>query len=525
MHAASRSALALLAVLAAAGALVLTRTPPEPDRTPGPPTAGTLVTRTVEDTYVTALGGTASRGGEPRLRAGSPPREHQALVKFTVAGVPAGACPVEARLRLWSHTAADAATAAHTVDPARWREGTAWRDRPPLGEALSSAGSLPGGGWAVFDVSRAVTGDGTFSFAVTHAGPGPADFAAREDRGTGRPAELEVRYAAAGPDDRLAPACGGAWWGLYRSGNADVTPYETGRPGDRTEPRRFDAFRRYYSLSQITGTAPEQTLLWPTAQDAELARDRVLFLQIDGRCFGPCPSSFNGHALPGPAVFDDPGTPPDFTGEWIRPGDVAAGRFDPLLNAAADRLKAFPGRIVLDLSSEIDTQVEWMTDRGLRDSWTAGYRDMWRHVHALFTARGVTNVRWNYVVGGFSGDDSVYTSSYPGDAYVDWISWDPYDSRCSYGSARAVLNRFYARLEAGLLGPGARGKAYGIMEFGFGKACQEAYFRDLADDLKRLPKIRAVLYFDRPSAEYALTPAGRRGYADAAADPYLDRRP
>ncbi|GGS82930.1 hypothetical protein GCM10010156_46990 [Planobispora rosea] len=328
-----------------------------------------------------------------------------------------------------------------------------------------------------------------------------------------------------GRDDRLAPACGGAWWGLYRSGNADVSAHEGDRLDDSTVPRRFDAFRRYYSLAQLTGTAPEQTLIWPTARDAELARDRVLFLQIDGRCFGGCPSSFNGHPLPEPATFDDPETPPDFTGEWIRPGDVAEGRFDPLLNAAADRLKAFPGQIVLDLSSEIDTQVDWMTDRELRASWTAGYKRMWRHVHDLFTARGVTNVRWNYVVGGFSGDDSIYTASYPGDAYVDWISWDPYDNQCSYGSAHAVLNRFYARLEAGLLGQGARNKAYGIMELGFGEACQEAYFRNLAADLKRLPKIRAILYFDRPSAEYALTPEGWRGYANAATDPYLNRRP
>ncbi|MBG0827412.1 hypothetical protein HS041_06500 [Planomonospora sp. ID67723] len=341
--------------------------------------------------------------------------------------------------------------------------------------------------------------------------PGAADPVPGEDCGTGRSPRR---------DGRLAPACGGAWWGLYRSGNADVSAYEGDLADGGTTPGRFGAFRRYYSLSQVTGAAPEQTVSWPTARDAELARDRVLFLQIDGRCFTACPSSFNGLPLPGPVAFDDPETPPDFTGDWLRPGDIAEGRFDPLLNAVADRLKAFPGQIVLDLSSEIDTQVDWMTDRELRLSWTAGYRRMWRHVHDLFAARGVTNVRWNYVVGGFSGDDAVYTSSYPGDAYVDWISWDPYDNECAYGSAHTVLNRFYARLEAGLLGPGARDKAYGVMEFGFGKPCQAAYFRNLASDLRRLPKIRALLYFDRPTAEYALTPEGRRGYAEAIAAPY-----
>ncbi|WP_176955292.1 DUF7594 domain-containing protein [Sinosporangium album] len=478
-----------------------------------------------EDTYVTTHDRHVAKGDEWRLRTGASPGERRALLKFTVPKLPPSTCGVSVSLRLLARTstAESEITTVSTTDPEAWDEDTLWDERPDVGKPVATARGLQAGKWATFDVSSAVTKAGEISFAITHQGKTHVDFASRENTVLDQAPELVISAGADLTADTVTPACDGALWGLYRSGNADITAHESTQLTSSTVPRKFDAFRRYYSFSQLTGSSPNQTVSWPSKRDAELARDRVLFLQFDSGCFGTCPTSFNGVPLPKPATFTDPNVPTDFTGEWFHPKDVASGRFDPLLKAIAKRFKSFPGQLVVDISGEIDSQVEWMENGPFRKAWLAGYKQMWRHVHDLFVKEGVSNVSWNYVVGGFAKDDAIYTESYPGDEYVDWISWDPYDNGCAHGSAYATLNRFYSRLEAGLLGQGAREKNYGIMEFGFGKKCQEAYFKDMADDLKRLPKIRAVLYFDRPNMPYSLTTEGWQGYALAGLDSYLNQ--
>ncbi|GII93520.1 hypothetical protein Ssi02_37510 [Sinosporangium siamense] len=510
-----------------------------------------------EDTYVTTHDQRVAKGKEWHLRTGTSSGQRRTLLKFAVSNLPPAACDITAQLRLWPRraTAGNEVTTVSRVGQGSWNEGTLWASRPTVGQALDTAQGLQSNTWAAFDVSQAVRANGEVSFTVTHQGTSHLDFASRENRQVNRPPQLAINYKTdcgggtvptpgptpkptvptPGPTTKPTtqptgkPTAGptpgpgdGALWGLYRSGNADITVHEGTRLNSTTVPRRFDAFRRYYSFSQIIGTPPNQTVSWPSKRDAELARDRDLFLLFDSGCFGKCPTSFNGIALPKPVKFTGSNVPTDFTGEWFHPRDVASGRFDPLLRAIAKKIKAFPSPLILDISSEIDSQVEWMGNTPLRKEWLAGYRAMWRHIHDLFVKEGVTNVTWNYVVGGFANDDLIYTESYPGDAYVDWISWDPYDNGCSHGSAYGTLGRFYNRLEAGLLGQGARNKTYGIMEFGFGKRCQQAYFKNMAADLKRLPKIRAVLYFDRPNMPYTLTEEGWRGYALSGMDQYFN---
>jgi beta-mannanase len=59
----------------------------------------------------------------------------------------------------------------------------------------------------------------------------------------------------------------------------------------------------------------------------------------------------------------------------------------------------------------------------------ADYVTMWRHIHALFDAKGIeaTRLQWVWSVnnedaGGFSAEQF-----YPGDAYVDWVGIDGYN--------------------------------------------------------------------------------------------------
>jgi transcriptional regulator with XRE-family HTH domain len=315
----------------------------------------------------------------------------------------------------------------------------------------------------------------------------------------------------------LAASCRHVWLGVYEANNADTSVRERCPAGGSSVCRRFDVFSRYYSLSQLAASAAAGR--WPTADDARFARGgRQLFLTISSRCEGACPSSFDGQPLPPPAnlaISANPAVRPMF-----RPQDVADGRLDPLLHAAATALRVFPGPVLVAFGPPIDEVVVAMSDHD-RAAWECAYRDMMRHVHDLFAADGVTNVAWNYMVAGTVADPTVYEQSFPGDAYADWISWTAYDRACSAGSAYASIDRFYERLQLGLLGAGATAKPYALAEYGAGAACQAARLGTLVAGLQRLPQIRAFVYQSPADDPVMLTPSGWAALANAGHLPYM----
>jgi hypothetical protein len=98
---------------------------------------------------------------------------------------------------------------------------------------------------------------------------------------------------------------------------------------------------------------------------------------------------------------------------------------------------------------------------------TTQYRDMWREVRRIFDQKGVTNVVWAMNFMGFSNYDCMISQLWPGNEYVDWILWDPYDG----GSVDyvGVMKRFYTWLENNDNGTthAYKSKAWGLGEFGY----------------------------------------------------------
>jgi hypothetical protein len=58
---------------------------------------------------------------------------------------------------------------------------------------------------------------------------------------------------------------------------------------------------------------------------------------------------------------------------------------------------------------------------------TADYVNMWHHVRSVFNSEGVNNVVWVMNWMGYAGHDCDINDLYPGNSYVDWIVWDPYE--------------------------------------------------------------------------------------------------
>jgi glucose/arabinose dehydrogenase len=110
-----------------------------------------------------------------RTRSG----QYRSYLKFTVTGL-AGP-PSSAKLRLWVTDGSVTAGSAYLV-PSTWTEtGITWNNSPLItGAPLSSIGSAPAGAWVEFNVGSAITGNGTYSFAISGGGTDAIDFASRE---------------------------------------------------------------------------------------------------------------------------------------------------------------------------------------------------------------------------------------------------------------------------------------------------------------------------------------------------------
>ncbi len=451
-------------------------------------------------------------------------------LRFPAPKVPAGESVVGAKLRFYTlsfpsgYTKGPAVSVADTTST--WGETTiTYANRPAGGTKISgSAPAGPVGGYTEIPL-KGYTG-GQVSLLVRATDSGSAHVYAREAT-AGHSPKLVVTTKKNAVQPNLAPAQG-AWLGWYLSGNADPRTKET------AYGRKADAFRRYYSLSQSCS--------WPTASDVTIAKAdggrRIPFISASNRCYGACPSSINGKSLPAPGLVVNSGNP-DFDGSYYTPAQIRSGALDPLIDAQAARIKASGIRFVLDLMHEVDTTTSYMDDTvgkaeyggmTLRDWWETTYPAAYRHWRDRLKANGVTNVVYAIDYAGFRSDNTAYTRTYPGDAYVDWIAWDPYDFTCSKGGAAPTWKPFYDRLEGGLLGAGAKAKSYALFETGVGgssakSSCRVTWVKGMAEAATALPKIRAVLYFNRSSADYNLDsdPGVQTAWINEIKAPYLNQ--
>jgi hypothetical protein len=101
--------------------------------------------------------------------------------------------------------------------------------------------------------------------------------------------------------------------------------------------------------------------------------------------------------------------------------DVNAGLVDPCFRAVADHFKSFGFPVMLRIWNEFDLSfVTW-------HACGQSFIDAWRRVVGIFRQQGATNVGfwWTPEEG---VDRTCVNNSYPGDAYVDWVGSDSYNT-------------------------------------------------------------------------------------------------
>ena len=103
--------------------------------------------------------------------------------------------------------------------------------------------------------------------------------------------------------------------------------------------------------------------------------------------------------------------------------DIAAGKFDEGLKRFAEGARACGKPFFLSFGHEMNGN--WYPWAGDPEQYVAAYR----HVHQKFAEYGMTNATW---IWNPNIEPADYFAYYPGDAYVDWVGIDGYNTE-DYG--------------------------------------------------------------------------------------------
>jgi hypothetical protein len=264
------------------------------------------------------------------------------------------------------------------------------------------------------------------------------------------------------------PSCG-VLWGAYVPGQ-QLTTLES------QVGRTFDIFQQYNDFS--TGTNGQI----PNAADLPLVQGgRTLLATWQPRVF----SAGTNYSWP----------------------QIASGSLDSsLVVPQAQRIKALGAvKVFLAFDSEMD---DTTTHPAASYGTPADYIAAYQHIYNVFKAQGVTNVIWVWTPTGYSGYYNTLAQYYPGDNYVDWVGYDPYNFfECNSGettwkSPLTTFSGFYNWVSGGGLGNGAEAKPMILDEYGSHNNASDPivgdsdWYAQIPAALSALPRLKALSEFD-----------------------------
>jgi hypothetical protein len=286
-------------------------------------------------------------------------------------------------------------------------------------------------------------------------------------------------------------------WGISTRENRDLAITEQ-RVG-----RSFDMFYRFHDIDAKI----------PTQFERRLAKSgTILHYSIDPRNYA-----------------DGPHT----TITWA---DVASGRYDEELRRQAEGIADLNRKVFVTFDHEPDQRDK------LGRGTTADFKAAWRHVHDLFAEAGAKAV-WVWVAVGSPWTFVRAARLWPGNGYVDWISWEVYNtSGCrmgridhtKYQSFESSMLRFYEWINM-------YGHSYGIdvrkpmmiseaasVIYPEDPAKTARWYEQIPHTVAKYPRIKAVtLWSSAATCNYEVTENATvtRGVAEAGRAPIFNQLP
>jgi beta-mannanase len=191
---------------------------------------------------------------------------------------------------------------------------------------------------------------------------------------------------------------------------------------------------------------------------------------------------------------------------WSLQAGILSGRHDTYIESWARGMAAYGKPVLLRFAHEMHHQPAYPWALGNFGNTAPEYVAAWHHVRAIFDRHGATNVAWVWNPNTMGDTPAtayapIYRSLYPGDASVDWVGLDLYNTgpRLDWGapywrSFAAVASEPYAAITALANKPLVLGEV-GSAETGGDKA------QWISDGLgasltSQFPRIKAVVWFD-----------------------------
>lgn len=295
---------------------------------------------------------------------------------------------------------------------------------------------------------------------------------------------------------KLVPSCG-ALWGVYTKPTGSEGWAQPVTSLEQSTGRTFDIVKRYHDWSNTGGNGQ-----FPDKYEQALGANgqRLLDFSWVSNIY-----STGGHVM------------------WA---DIAAGKYDSsVILPEAARLKAWAQPVFMDFDHEMDGKTR--TANGTTADYVAAYR----HIHDVMAKASVTNVVWVWTPTGSMGNITRIAAMYPGDAYVDWIGYDPYNfytcHSTSWQAPDVTFNRFYSWL----MNNGHGNKPFMLGEYGSvaTTTATGAWYGGVVPALKGLPNIKAVMEWNSgtsTSCDFRVMtqPTILTGFAQAGLDPYVNVR-
>jgi Glycosyl hydrolase family 26 len=301
-------------------------------------------------------------------------------------------------------------------------------------------------------------------------------------------------------NDQAVPSCG-VLWGI-------ATHPPTLKRLDQAQQaigRQVDFVYRYHDINDLVPDDAERRVV---------AQGKLLHIAIAARDFS---NSVRG----------------DIT--WAQ---VASGQFDSTLSAQAKGVASLEVPVFMTFEQEA-SQKHKLAALGTPDDFKAA----WRHLHDLYVQAGATNAVWTWVMTG--SDDNLQNAAqlWPGNQYVDWISWNVYNQSGCKGN-KIALDKFVSFKDKMLIfytWMKAEGPKIGmdtskpIMISETGSAQYQGdlqatadWYAAIPDALKEYPQIKAIGLWDSTDSycnyDFTDIPAIASGVREASLDPYLDLR-
>ncbi len=206
--------------------------------------------------------------------------------------------------------------------------------------------------------------------------------------------------------------------------------------------------------------------------------------------------------------------------------DVNRGDHDDLIRTRAQGVKALGAPVFLRYFWE----PEGSKKVAMAES-PAAYIEQFRRVHRIFAQEGVTNAAWVWCPTSWGFKAGTAQPYYPGDDVVDWICADGYNfgptkPSNTWSEWTTIYDAFYAFGQAH--GKPLMAGEYGSVERYPGE--KAAWFRSARNQIKAMPGIKAVVYFDCLRYEDSVwhdwrpdtSPDSWTAFTELAQDPYFN---